>query len=201
MPCGDMGLGQHWFRLWLVAWWQQAIIWTNVWFSLLPICGIHLGAISHWVSWLSFCRMSLKIILLELLQHLPGVNELKSFSTCMYFQTFHPDLLQMLLLASQELGLNAVEHIFFSVILSPGVAYVLYVHDVSKIYNGSEDLNWEVSPLMVAQGPGFTAYCYNAIKHWGGLLNSAAAILKDNSLQEVTGNSVVIVFIVALLCS
>ena len=176
-------------------------MWTNVWFSWVQFFGIHLGAISLWLSKLPMCMMSFRIILLKLLPRLPGVNELKSFSTCMYFQTFHLDWLQMLLLASQELAFNVLEHIFFSVIRNPGVAYVLYVHDVSKIYNGSEDLNWEVSPLMVAQGPGFTAYCYNAIKHWVGLLNSAAAILKDNSLQEATGNSVVIVFIVALLCS
>ena len=29
-PYGIMELGQHWFRQWLVAWWHQAITWTNV---------------------------------------------------------------------------------------------------------------------------------------------------------------------------
>ena len=27
---GVMDLGQHWLRYWLVAWWHQAITWTNV---------------------------------------------------------------------------------------------------------------------------------------------------------------------------
>ena len=29
-PYSDKGLGQHWLRLWLVAWWHKAITWTNV---------------------------------------------------------------------------------------------------------------------------------------------------------------------------
>ena len=29
-PYGDMDLGQHWLKLWLVAWRRQAISWTNV---------------------------------------------------------------------------------------------------------------------------------------------------------------------------
>ena len=29
-PYGDIGLGQHWLRQWLVAWWHQTITWTNV---------------------------------------------------------------------------------------------------------------------------------------------------------------------------
>ena len=29
-PYGDRDLGQHWLRQWLVAWWHQAISWTNV---------------------------------------------------------------------------------------------------------------------------------------------------------------------------
>ena len=30
MPYGDIDQGQHWLRKWLVAWWHQAITWTNV---------------------------------------------------------------------------------------------------------------------------------------------------------------------------
>ena len=30
MPYGEINLGQHRLRLWLVAWQHQAIIWTNV---------------------------------------------------------------------------------------------------------------------------------------------------------------------------
>ena len=29
MPYGDIKLGQHWYRWWLVAWWHQAITWTK----------------------------------------------------------------------------------------------------------------------------------------------------------------------------
>ena len=29
-PYGDKDLGQLWLRQWLVAWWHQAITWTNV---------------------------------------------------------------------------------------------------------------------------------------------------------------------------
>ena len=29
MPCGDIDLGQHRLRQWLVAWWHQAITWIN----------------------------------------------------------------------------------------------------------------------------------------------------------------------------
>ena len=28
--CTLLTIGQHWFRWWLVAWWQQAITWANV---------------------------------------------------------------------------------------------------------------------------------------------------------------------------
>ena len=30
IPYGDLNLGQNWHKLWLVAWWHQAIIWTRV---------------------------------------------------------------------------------------------------------------------------------------------------------------------------
>ena len=45
-PFGDIDLGQHWLRLWLAAWWHQAITWTNVDLSSVRSCGIHLRAIS-----------------------------------------------------------------------------------------------------------------------------------------------------------
>ena len=44
-PYGDIDLGQHWFRQWLVAWRHQAITWTNVDVSLRS-CGIHLRTLS-----------------------------------------------------------------------------------------------------------------------------------------------------------
>ena len=37
IPHGDIDLGQHWLRYWLVVWWHQAITWTNIdenlWYS------------------------------------------------------------------------------------------------------------------------------------------------------------------------
>ena len=42
--CRD--LCQHWFRQWLVAWWHQAISWTNVDLSSLRSSDVHLRAIS-----------------------------------------------------------------------------------------------------------------------------------------------------------
>ena len=72
-PYGNMDLGQHWFRWWLVAWRHQAIIWTNVHFSLVRFCGILLRTISHWIPMLLLCVMSLKIKLLKLS---PRANEL-----------------------------------------------------------------------------------------------------------------------------
>ena len=29
-PHGDIDLGKHWLRYWLVTWWHQAITWTGV---------------------------------------------------------------------------------------------------------------------------------------------------------------------------
>ena len=55
MPYGDTELGRHWFRWWLGAWWHQAITWTNIDFSLVRLCGIHLKAISQPVSNLFPC--------------------------------------------------------------------------------------------------------------------------------------------------
>ena len=46
-PYGDMDLGQHWLRLWLVAWRHQAITWTSVDLSSVMFCGIHPRALSY----------------------------------------------------------------------------------------------------------------------------------------------------------
>ena len=70
---GDINLGQRLF----VAWWHQAITWTNVNFSFVRFCGIHLRAISQWVSKLLFYIMSLNVILWTLITELSGANELK----------------------------------------------------------------------------------------------------------------------------
>ena len=49
-PCGDRDLGQHWLRLWLVAWQHQAITWTNVDLLLVRFNDILFRAISEQVS-------------------------------------------------------------------------------------------------------------------------------------------------------
>ena len=41
-PFGDIDLGQHWLRYWLVAWRHQAITWTNVDLSSARSSYIHL---------------------------------------------------------------------------------------------------------------------------------------------------------------
>ena len=73
MPYGDINLGQHWPRQCLVAWWHQAITWTN------GYCGACMRPISQEILMISIhfqSEMSVKITLLTLLPHLPGANEL-----------------------------------------------------------------------------------------------------------------------------
>ena len=75
-PYGDIGLGQHVLKQWLVAWRHQSNTWTNVDQSSVRFWGIHLRAVTLGVWKLLFCRTNLKILLLKLLPHLPGSNEL-----------------------------------------------------------------------------------------------------------------------------
>ena len=42
---GKIELGQHWFRLWLAAWWYEAIASVNIDLLSTRICGIHLRVI------------------------------------------------------------------------------------------------------------------------------------------------------------
>ena len=46
-PYGDIDLGQHWLRQWLVVWRHQAITSSNFDISLVRFCGIHPRAISQ----------------------------------------------------------------------------------------------------------------------------------------------------------
>ena len=75
-PYGDIHLGQHWSREWLVAWRHQAITWTNVDLSSVKSCGIHLRAISHEILKIFTLNVSLKVTNLRLHPHLPGTNVL-----------------------------------------------------------------------------------------------------------------------------
>ena len=73
MPYGVMEHGQHWFRQWLVAWWHQAITWTNVDWSSVRSGGIHQRAIFQEIHkiWYEFENYDLRLHL-----HLPGAIEL-----------------------------------------------------------------------------------------------------------------------------
>ena len=53
MSYGDIDLDWHWYRWWLVAWWHQAITWSNVDLSPVRFCDIsgqfcNTSAINHW---------------------------------------------------------------------------------------------------------------------------------------------------------
>ena len=74
-PYGDMELGQHWLRQWLVAWRHQAITWTNVDWSVRSH-GIHLGASSLEDLKKTIKETRLKIAVLKWHPGLPGANVL-----------------------------------------------------------------------------------------------------------------------------
>ena len=76
MPYGDIDLGQHWLRLWLVAWQHQAITWTNVDWSSVKSSDINIRAISQEMSQPSITKICLKITCLKFHSNFPGSNEL-----------------------------------------------------------------------------------------------------------------------------
>ena len=76
---GDMELGQHWLRKWLVAWRHQAITWTNVDLSLVRSINIHLRAISPEIPQLSITRITLKTTYPKFYSNSPGANELSTY--------------------------------------------------------------------------------------------------------------------------
>ena len=75
-PHDDRDLGQHWLRLWLVAWRHQAITWTNADLSSVRSSDIHLRTISQGIPRPTITKISFKIIYLKLHSNLPGTNEL-----------------------------------------------------------------------------------------------------------------------------
>ena len=75
MLYGDIDLGQHWLRQWLVAWWHQAITWTNVDLWSVRSIGIHLRAILQKIPQPPIIKISLKITFLKFLSNLPGANK------------------------------------------------------------------------------------------------------------------------------
>ena len=107
-PFGDIDLGQHWLRKWLVAWRHQAITWTNVDLSSVRSSGIYLRAISYEIPQPPFIKFSLKITYLKLIWNLPGANELKSVNM----------LIIMGMLISLRIWLNGFE--------SSSVTYIIH---------------------------------------------------------------------------
>ena len=73
-PYGVMGLGQHWFRLWLVAWRHQAITRTNVDHQY----GTEAFTRGHF-CWISTSKLHLKTKHLKPQPHLPRDKQLISF--------------------------------------------------------------------------------------------------------------------------
>ena len=68
---GDINLGQHWLRQWVVGWGHQAINWTNVDLTSVFVFFIHVRAILYKKLKIFVLDMSLKITNLRLLPHLP----------------------------------------------------------------------------------------------------------------------------------
>ena len=58
MPYDITELDQHWFRQRIVAWWYEAITWTNIDLSSVRSCGIHLRAILQGILEMSMSDMS-----------------------------------------------------------------------------------------------------------------------------------------------
>ena len=75
-PYGDLDLGQHWLRQWIVAWRHQAITWTNVDLSSVRFNDVHLMAISQDILQPSITEFTLKIIYVNFHSNPPGANEL-----------------------------------------------------------------------------------------------------------------------------
>ena len=77
-PYGDTDLGQLWLRYWLVAWWHQAITWTNVDLSSLGSSDFHLRATLPEIHQPSVTKFSEIITHLKFCSNLPGANELNN---------------------------------------------------------------------------------------------------------------------------
>ena len=82
-PYGDICLGQHWFRQWLVAWRHQAITWFNVDVSSVKSCGIHRRALSWEDLKIDIRKTKLKMTFVEWHLDFPGTNELNKIDVNM----------------------------------------------------------------------------------------------------------------------
>ena len=73
---GDRDIGQHCSRWWHVAWWHQAITWTNIDLLSLRSSDFHLRVTLPEKHQPSITKFSTKIIHLNFYSNLPGANEL-----------------------------------------------------------------------------------------------------------------------------
>ena len=75
---GNTDLGQHWLRLGLVAWWHQAITWTNIHLTSVRSFGIQLRAIlQEMLKMYILNHVNTYLNINSRLQlHFPGDNEL-----------------------------------------------------------------------------------------------------------------------------
>ena len=77
MPYSNTDLGQHWLRLWPVAWRHQAITRTKFDLSSVRSQDVHLRGISQEIAQSSITKISFKFFYLKFASNLPGANELK----------------------------------------------------------------------------------------------------------------------------
>ena len=75
-PYGDIDLGQHWFRYWLVAWWHRTVAWTTVALSSVRCSSDHVRAISQEILLPSVAKIRMETTYLKFISNLPGVKEL-----------------------------------------------------------------------------------------------------------------------------
>ena len=76
VPYGDIDLGQHRLRWWLLTWWHKVITWTYIDISSKVFGGFCIWAILQEVLMNFIHNMCSEITLLELLAHLSGAGEL-----------------------------------------------------------------------------------------------------------------------------
>ena len=84
-PYGNRDLDQHWLR-WLVAWWHQAITWTNVDWSLVKSSDIHIRTISLGMPQPPITKICFKITCLEFHSNFPGASELSGVPSIAIWQ-------------------------------------------------------------------------------------------------------------------
>ena len=115
MAYGNIHLGQHWLRLWLVAWWHQAITWTNVDVSSLAICAVQF----YWKCKVLHRKIPLGNVISRYFSNVPGGCELTYVMVYVWLHLFHSDRSEILAgrclwKRDSHISLGIVSVIFFS---------------------------------------------------------------------------------------